>query len=347
MNKQLWTLGLVGIALALTGCGGGTGKTNLRGAGSSFVKPVMDSWIAAYTKAKGGKINYQATGSGNGIKSMIDRAVDFGGTDAFLSDPDLDRAKNAERGGEVIHIPLVMGGIVPAYNLEGIEKPLNFTGEVLAEIYLKKITRWNDDKIAAINEGVKLPDKEIAVAGRSDSSGSTSIFTEYLSKVHPEFKKKVGTGTKVKWEVTGENGTSGVAGFVKKTANSLGYIELTYALQNNIAYGKVQNQAGEFVQATLDSVSKAAENSLKEIPDDLRFSITNPPGKGAYPISGTTWAVVYTRQPADVARQLVDFFTWVSGPEGQDAARELDYAPLPKGLVKKIKAKLDLIQAEK
>jgi phosphate transport system substrate-binding protein len=332
---------VVALSASLLGCSSGK---SIQGAGSSFVKPVMDRWVAEYTKNKGGEINYQATGSGNGIDSMIARSVHFGATDAFMTDEQLKKAREAANGGEVLHLPLVMGGIVPAYNLEGIDKPLHFTGEVLADIYMGKITKWNDPKLQALNEGAKLPAEGIAVCGRSDSSGSTNIFTDYLSKVSPEFKEKVGVGTKVDWKVTGENGTSGVAGFLKKTANSLGYIELTYALQNKISYGAVKNQVGEFVLADLNTVKTAAENSLGTIPEDLRFSITNAPGKGAYPISGTTWAVVYVKQPKEeVAKALTEFFTWVIHDDGQKAAEKLHYAPLPAGLVTKIEASLQKI----
>jgi phosphate transport system substrate-binding protein len=351
-----WAAVAVALLPTLTGCShrGTTttdGKVHLRGSGSSFVKPVMDKWIAVYT-SQGGDINYQSVGSGTGVDNMIDRSVNFGATDAILTAVQEKKAAEAKNGGDVLHIPLVMGGIVPAFNLDGVEK-LNFTGEILAEIYMGKLTRWNDPKLVAVNDGVTLPDKEIAVVARSDSSGSTNIFTDFLSKVHPEFKAKVGVGNKVTWrpadaprQVTGEGNTAGVAAFVKKTANSIGYIELTYALQNKIAYGAVKNQEGEFIRADLKSVSKAAENSLANIPDDLRFSITDAPGKGSYPISGTTWAVVFAKQTsADKAKQLGEFFTWVIH-DGQKYAEDLDYAPLPPGLVKKTEAVLKKITAQ-
>jgi phosphate transport system substrate-binding protein len=303
----------------------------------------MDKWVAEYTKAKGGEINYQPSGSSAGIKSMIERSVDFGATDAFMKDDLIKKAKDAENGGEVLHIPLAMGGIVPAYNVEGVEKSINFTGEILSEIYLGKIKKWDDDKIKKVNEGITLPSKEIAVCRRSDGSGSTNIFTDYLSKVSEEFKKEIGTGTTVTWKVgTGENGTSGVAGFVKKTPNSIGYIELTYALQNKIAFGAVKNQAGKFVRADLKSVSEAAARSLEKVPADLRFSITDAPGDGSYPISGTTWAVVFAKQAPETGKQLADFFTWVIH-DGQKLAEGLDYAPLPAGMVSKIEVKIAIL----
>jgi phosphate ABC transporter phosphate-binding protein len=334
------------VAGILTGCNTGTnkGEVDLRGAGSSFVKPIMDRWTTEYTKLKGGSINYQATGSGAGIRSMIDKSVDFGCTDAFMTQVDLDTARDAKGGGKVLHIPLIMGGIVPAYNLEGVDKPVKFTGEILADIYLGKIKKWNDERLQKINEGLSLPDKDIALVRRSDGSGSTNIFTDYLCKVSDEFKKDIGSGTTVKWKVgSGENGTSGVAGFITKTANSLGYIELTYALQNKVAYGEIKNKAGQFVRADLKSVSKAAENSLKEIPPDLRFSLTDAPGEGSYPLSGTTWAVVYAEQSPATAKQLSDFFTWIVH-DGQKYAEGLHYAPLPANLVKRIEETIKAIK---
>jgi phosphate transport system substrate-binding protein len=347
---------LLGAVLVLAGCSGcGTEKkgdsdekAKLRGAGSSFVKPIMERWVAEYTKAKGGEINYQATGSTNGIKSMTEKSVDFGATDAFLADAALEKARTAKGGGDVIHIPLVMGGIVPAYNVEGIDKKINFTGQALADIYLGKITKWSELKTIYGNEGLPLPNKEIAVVARSDGSGSTNIFTDYLSKVSAEFKKDIGRGTSVKWPVgSAENGTSGVAGFIKKTANSLGYVELTYALQNKIQYGAVANKAKKFVVANLETVGEAAKHALKEnLPEDFRFSITDAPGENSYPLAGTTWAVVYVKQPPATGRALIDFFTWVIH-DGQSFAKGLDYAPLPEDLVPNVDVKIKTIQLEK
>jgi phosphate transport system substrate-binding protein len=332
------------------GPGSSTSKAELRGAGSSFVKPIMDRWIADYVKAKGGEINYQSTGSSNGIKSMVDKAVDFGATDAFLTDSRLKEIRDSKGGGEVLHVPLVMGGIVPAYHLDGVTETLNFTGEVLADIYLGKITKWNDDKLKAINKGVDLPDKEIAVVYRSDGSGSTNIFTDYLCKVSDEFKTALGPpSTKVAWKHgSGENGTSGVTGYLTKTANSIGYIELTYAKQNNLKYGKVKNKAGEYVAATLESVGKAAVETFKVTPpaEDFRFSITDAPGKESYPLSGTTWAVFFKQQPAETGKPLADFFTWVIH-DGQKLVEPLDYTRLPDDLVTKVDAQLKKVASEK
>jgi phosphate ABC transporter phosphate-binding protein len=356
--KGVVPLGLLALGFALVaGCsnggnssnssGGGTGagsSVKLTGSGSSFIKPAMEKWASKFHEAKGGRINYQGGGSGAGVTNMIDRSQAFGCTDAYMNEEQLKKAKEAKDGGEVIHIPLAMGGIVPAYNLEGLEKPVNFTGEILAEIYMGKIKKWNDPKLVAVNAGAKLPDKDIAVCRRGDPSGSTAIFTDFLAKVHPEFKNKIGSGTKPDWTVgTAEKETAGVAGFVKNAAFSLGYIELTYALQNKIAFGAVKNVEGEFILADLESVSKAAANSLKEIPDDLRYSITNAPGQGSYPIGGTTWAVMYVKQPGDQGKQLAQFFRWIIH-DGQPFAKELHYAPLPEGLVKRADEKLKLLE---
>jgi phosphate transport system substrate-binding protein len=301
----------------------------------------MDKWIDVYGKEKGVKINYQAQGSRAGINQMIDKAVDFGCTDAFMKPEQLDAA--AKKGGDVVHVPLAMIGIVPAYNLEGVDKPVNFSGDVLADIFLGKITKWNDKRLAELNEGVKLPDRDIAVVTRSDSSGSTNIFTEYLSKVSPGWKEQVGSGTAVKWKVgTAENQNAGVAGAISKSPGTIGYVELFYAIEQKIPFGAVKNRAGKFVRADTRSVSKAAEGALKEIPEDLRFTLIDAPGEESYPISGATWAVMYVKQPEATGRQLVDFFTWVIH-DGQKLAQERDYAPLPKGLVEMTEKRIQMI----
>jgi phosphate transport system substrate-binding protein len=239
-----------------------------------------------------------------------------------------------------------MGAVVPAYNVPGLDK-LHLSGEVLADVFMGKITKWNDDKIKADNKDAKLPDLNILVVTRADSSGTTNIFTEYLTKVSTDFKTTVGAGTTVKWpkdlKGSAENGTSGVAGFVGKNPGSIGYIELTYAIQNKIAYAGVKNKEGKFITANLESVTKAADNSLKSIKDDLRFSLTNADGAESYPISGATWAVLYVNQADDKGKELAAFLGWVTH-DGQKYCKDLDYAPLPDGLVKKIDEKLKTIK---
>jgi len=320
-------------------------EVKLRGMGSSFVRPMMDRWIQDFTSAKGGEVNYQAGGSTAGVKAMLEKSVDFGATDAGLTTAQLETAR---KGGGVVYVPLVMGGIVPAYNLEGLGGELHLTGAVLAGIYLGDIKKWSDDRIKHIqgNESLRLPDKDIAVVYRSDGSGSTNIFTDYLIKASPEFKKEYpAPANTVKWKVgSGESGTAAVAGFIRKTPYSIGYVELTYAIQNKIAYAFVQNKEGKFVKASVESVSEAGAQALKDhIPDELFFSITDAPGEQSYPIAGTTWAVFYAQQPAGMGSQLVSFFGWVVH-DGQELAKGLDYSRLPPKLVEKIDAKLKTVK---
>jgi phosphate transport system substrate-binding protein len=239
-----------------------------------------------------------------------------------------------------------MGAIVPAYNVPGVDKPLQFTGEVLADIFLGKIKKWNDQALKDLNPGVSLPDTDIAIVHRSDGSGSTYIFSEFLSKLSPEWKEKVGVGTSLKWPTgVGQKGTEGVAGHVGRTTGAIGYVELIYALQNNIGYGSVKNKEGNFVLANLDSVTAAATGALTDIPEDLRYSLTNAPGKDSYPISGTVWAVIYVNQPPGKGQQVVDFLRWVTH-QGQDFAKELHYARLPQGLIERVDKKLDQVKTK-
>jgi phosphate transport system substrate-binding protein len=325
----------------------GGGKTKVTGSGSTFVQPLMDAWVKEYKKATGGEVSYQGVGSTAGIKNMLKRSEDFGATDAFMSDKDIKQAEENPKEGAVLHIPLVMGGIVPAYNVEGVTKPIHFTGESLAKIYLGQIKKWSELKTIAGNESLNLPDQNIAVVSRADGSGSTNIFTHYLCEVSADFKKIVNEGTKVTFPVGGkEDKTPGVANFIKNTPNSLGYIELTYALQNEIQYGALENKAKKFVRADIKSVEAAAAAALKDnLPDDLRFHITNAPGDDSYPLAGTTWAVIYVKQPAATAKALTDFFTWVAH-DGQKMAPGLHYAALPAVVVERIDAKLKTIQAQ-
>jgi phosphate transport system substrate-binding protein len=320
-------------------------QARLSGSGSTFIKPIMDKWIAEYTKEQGGEINYQGQGSGAGIKQMTDKAVDFGCTDAFMKQEQL--SAGAKAGGDVVHVPLAMGAIAVAYNLKGLDKPLNFTGDVLAEVFLGNVTRWNDDKIKELNPGVALPDKEIAVVHRADSSGSTAIFTEFLAKHSTAWRSKAGTGTTVKWPTgVGENQTAGVAGAITKSEGSIGYIELFYALQNKIPFGTVKNKEGHFITPSLESVSAAGAALVesKKLRPDLRYSAVDAPGANAYPLSGTTWAVLYVNQDAVKAKMLKAFLTWVLH-KGQDYTKAMDYAALPEGLVRMAQEKVDSIQA--
>jgi phosphate transport system substrate-binding protein len=330
------------VLLASVGCwGSGKSTPRLEGAGSTFVDPMMQEWAVVYNKQKNVQVNYQGKGSGAGISMMTGKEVDFGCSDAPLNEEQLAKATKA--GGEVLHIPLCMGGIVPAYNLPGITD-LTFSGQVLMKIYLGEIKNWNDKELAKLNPGVKLPDKEIAVAFRSDSSGSTYILTDYFTKID-EQAWTPGKSTAIKFLVgTGAKGTDAVAGYVKNNEGAIGYVELIYALTNNITFGKVINAAGKPIKADMKSVTAAAAGA--KIPDDLRYSITNAPGEEAYPIAGTVWALVYAEQPSDKAKPLTDFLTWITH-DGQKQCEKLHYASLPPVLVKKIEGKLAKIKAAK
>jgi phosphate transport system substrate-binding protein len=345
----LSTLGFLSVALfGCGGCGGSSGDgagsvKRLNGAGATFIYPVMTKWAAEYEKAKGVQINYQSIGSGGGIQQMTAKTVDFGSSDAPMNEEQLNKAK--ETGGEVVHIPLAMGAAVPAYNLDAVKEPLVFDGTALAEIFLGKITKWNDPALKKLNPNAALPDLDIAVVHRSDGSGTTYIWVDYLTKVSPdEWGKKVGVGTSVNWPVgVGQKGNEGVAGQVKRTPGSIGYIELIYALQNNIAFGLVKNQEGIAIKPSLESVTAAAANSLDKIQDDLRYSLTDAPGKDSYPISGTNWALIYVNQPSDKGKAVVDFLRWCTH-EGQEFCEGLHYAKLPKVLVERLEKKLDSVK---
>jgi phosphate ABC transporter phosphate-binding protein len=346
--RKAWSLALA--FLLLIGCGGCSNSScKLSGSGSTFLKPIMDKWVAEYTKEKSDlEINYQGTGSTAGIKQMTDQAVDFGCTDAFMTPEQLRLA--VESGGEVIHIPLVMGAIVPAYNLKGVDRPIRFSGEVLAGIFLGEITKWNDPALQQLNDSVALPDLSIAVVHRTEGSGSTYLFTRYLQKVSQVWQQSgTGAGTTVKWKTgTGEQGNPGVAGFLRQTEGSIGYLELYFALlrKDEIQFGAVRNPDGQFIRADLRSVAAAAENALrdnKRITDDLDIDLLDVAGAESYPISGAAWAVFYADQEPQRGQALVDFFSWTIH-EGQKYNEKMHYARLPAALVKRIEEKLRRIK---
>jgi phosphate transport system substrate-binding protein len=280
---------------------------------------------------------------------MVEKANDFGCGDAYLKKEEIEKAM--AEGGDVTHVPLVLGAIVPAYNLPSLKEPLNFDGEVLAGIFMGKITKWNDQAIAALNKDTKLPDLPIAVVHRADGSGSTFIFSSYLTLTSDAWKQERGTSTTIDWKGVGigENGTAGVAGAIGKSEGAIGYIELTYALQQKgkIQYGNAKNAEGEFVLGSTDSVTKAAANfvAAKKIPPDLRYNLANAPGKGSYPLSGTTWAFMYVNQKGPAAKGLKDFFTYVL-TDGQKSCADLGYAPLPEELAKLAQEKVKLISVK-
>jgi phosphate transport system substrate-binding protein len=321
---------------------GAFAQVNLNGAGATFPNPIYTKWFSEYHKAHPEiQINYQAIGSGGGIKQIQSGTVDFGASDGPMSDEQLSATPF-----KLLHIPTVLGSVVPTYNIPGVNAELKFTPEILADIFLGKITKWNDPRIAKVNSGIKFPDTDIVVVHRSDGSGTTYVFTDFLSKVSPEWKTKVGRNVSVNWPVgLGGKGNEGVAGTVKQTPGAMGYVELIYAIQNKMSYGSVQNAAGQFVKASLESTTAAAA-SMKEMPEDFRVSITNAPGKTSYPISTFTWLLVPVEwNDATKEKTLVNFLNWMV-TDGQTMTNSLDYAPLPKPVVAKIKARIKEIKVK-
>jgi phosphate transport system substrate-binding protein len=330
------------LALAAAMVGSASAETNLNGAGATFPNPIYQKWFSEYHNAhKDVQINYQSIGSGGGIQQLTSGTVDFGASDGPMTDEQLSKVN-----GKVFHIPTVLGAVVPTYNINGVSTELKFTGDVLADIYLGNIKNWNDPRLAKANPGVKFPDEDIVVVHRSDGSGTTYIFTDYLSKVSSAWKDKVGKATSVNWPAgLGGKGNEGVSGMVKQTEGSIGYVELIYAVSNKMPYGSVQNAAGTFVKASLDSVTAAAA-SMKDMPEDFRVSITNAPGKDAYPISSFTWLLV-PEEWADAGKEkaFVDFLTWMVD-KGQTMTASLEYAPLPKNVAAKVKARIKEVKVK-
>jgi phosphate transport system substrate-binding protein len=309
----------------------------INGAGATFPYPIYSKWFDAYAKVDPSvRFNYQSIGSGGGQKQILAQTVDFGASDGPMSDENL-----AKGPGKLLHIPTVAGAVVITYNLPG-NPTLKLDGSVIADIFLGRIAKWNDSRIASVNPGVSLPNADIVVVHRSDGSGTTYIFTDYLSKVSPEWKK-AGTNTSVKWPTgLGGKGNEGVAGQVKQTPNAIGYVELIYAIQNKMPYAEVKNAAGNFIQPSLDSVTAALGSAT--VPDDFRFSMTNPPGNDAYPIAGASWLLVYQEQKdAAKGKKLVEFLKWAE-TDGEKMARDLNYAPLPENLQQRVLKEIDTIK---
>jgi phosphate transport system substrate-binding protein len=314
---------------------------NINAAGATFPYPIYSKWFDEYHKLHPSvQINYQSIGSGGGIRQLLDKTVDFGASDGPMTDEQLQQA-----GFKILHFPTVLGAAVPSYNIPGVPGELKFTPEALAGIFLGKVTKWNDPAIAGANPGVKLPADDIVVIHRSDGSGTTYIWTDYLSKVSADWQSKVGKNTSVNWPVgLGGKGNEGVAGLLKQTPDSIGYVELIYAIQNSLPYGTVKNSSGEFIKASLAGVSAAAAGAAKSMPEDFRVSITNPPGKDAYPISSFTWLLIpaQIQDPAKKAA-IKDFLTWML-TSGQQFCEPLAYAKLPKEVVAKEQKAVALIQ---
>ena len=330
------------LALVAAMIGSASAETNLNGAGATFPNPIYQKWFSEYHNAhKDVQINYQSIGSGGGIQQLTSGTVDFGASDGPMTDEQLSKV-----AVKVLHIPTVLGAVVPMYNINGVTGELKFSGDVLADIYLGNIKKWNDPRLAKDNPGVKFPDEDIVVVHRSDGSGTTYIFTDFLSKVSSAWKDKVGKGTSVNWPAgLGGKGNEGVSGMVKQTDGSIGYVELIYAVSNKMPYGTVKNAAGSFVKASLESVTAAAA-SVKDMPEDFRVSITNAPGKDAYPISSFTWLLV-PAEWADAGKEkaFVDFLTWMVD-KGQSMTSALQYAPLPKNVAAKVKARIKEVKVK-
>jgi phosphate transport system substrate-binding protein len=308
------------------------GQVLLNAAGATFPYPIYSKWFDVYHTAHSNvQINYQSIGSGGGIRQLLDKTVDFGASDGPMNDDQLKQASVP-----ILHFPTVLGAAIPSYNVPGVQGDLSFTPEALAGIFLGKVTKWNDPAITGANPGIKLPSDDIVVVHRSDGSGTSYIWTDYLSKVSPEWQQKVGKGTSVNWPVgLGGKGNEGVSALIQQTPGSLGYVELIYAVQNKIPYGKVKNSSGVFVKADLASVSAAAAAAAKFIPDDFRVSITNPEGKAAYPIASFTWLLIPSKFSDATKRDVVkDFLKWAL-TDGQQYCEALSYAKLPKEVVAK------------
>jgi phosphate transport system substrate-binding protein len=340
--KPAYAFAVAIAAVVLAGCSGskdtgapaggaassGGSTIQINGAGATFPNPIYSKWFAEYHKLHPDvEINYQSLGSGAGIRQVVSRTVFFGASDQPMSDEQLKSAP-----GRILHFPTVLGAVVPVYNIPGVQQELTFTGPLVADIILGKVRKWNDPAITRLNPGVKLPVTNIVVVHRSEGSGTTFIFADYLAKVSPEFKSKVGVNSALNWPTgVGGKGNEGVSGLVRQTPGSIGYVELIYALQNKIPYGSVQNSAGTLVRASPESVTAAAATA--QVPPDFRVSITNAPGPDAYPISSFTWILLY-EDPQDKrqGRIMVDFLRWAM-TDGQKYATELGYAPLPQNVI--------------
>ena len=350
------SLSIVTSLAVLTACGGSESSTSdsagavassssvdLNGAGATFPYPIYLKWFSNYAEQTGVKINYGSVGSGAGIRQLSEGTVDFGASDGPMSDEELAAAK----GGPVMHFPSVLGAVVITYNLPDVTVPLTLTGEIIGDIFLGKITKWNDPRIAAENSGVTLPAQDILVVHRSDGSGTTYIFTDYLTAVSAAWKAGPGKGKSVSWPVgLGGKGNEGVSGSVKQTPGTIGYVELAYAKQNRLPSARVKNASGAAVEPTIESITAAAEGAMSQLgkDSDYRVSIVNAAGASAYPISSFTWLLVYQNQADGVkGKKLVDFMRWMYGA-GQQSAASLDYAPLPSALATQLAERLSTIQ---
>ena len=334
-NELIWTAVLaVATSVALP-------AETINAAGATFPAPIYQKWFEEYRKAHPDvQINYQSVGSGAGIQQLTQGTVDFGASDMPMTDDQIAKITKYK----VLHFPTVLGGVVPVYNLAGVTAELKFTGDTLAGIFLGTVKKWNDPALKKDNPGVNLPNEDITVVHRSDGSGTSFVWSDYFSKVSPEWKSKVGASTSVNWPVgLGGKGNEGVAGLVKQTPNSIGYVELIYAAQNKMSYGLVRNAAGTFVKADFNTVSEAAAGAAKNMPDDFRVSITNAPGKNAYPISTFTWLLIPNKLDGAKKTAIAGFLKWML-TTGQQDTQAMSYAPLPKPVVAKEEKQIGAIQ---
>lgn len=338
---------VLSIVLLSLGCSGqsgggagGTGAVRLNGMGATFPYPLYQKWMSEYGKINpNARIDYNSQGSGAGVQGILKQTVDFGASDGPMTDAELKTASS-----EILHIPTVLGAVVLTYNLPGVSQPLRFSPEVIADIFLGKIKKWNDERMRRDNEGVNLPDTNITVVHRSDGSGTSDVFTDYLSKVSPEWKEKVGRNKSPQWPTgIGGKGNEGVTGQIKNTPNTIGYVELAYAVQNKLPVAPIKNRAGNFVEPSLDAVTAAAAETVDSIPEDLRASITDAGGAGVYPISSYTYILVYKDQKDAVKGKLLVDFLWWGIHDGEKFAKDLQYAPLPEEIVKRAEAKINSI----
>jgi phosphate transport system substrate-binding protein len=326
------------VAATVVGAQLANAGTSLNGAGATFPYPIYNKWFNEYNKAKGVQINYQSIGSGGGIQQLTNGTVDFGASDAPMTDEQMAKVK-----GGVFHFPTVAGAVVMAYNLPGVKSGLKLTPSVLADICMGSITKWNDPQIAELNDGVNLPDMNITFAHRSDGSGTSNIFTNYLTKVSTKWASTVGFGTAVKWPVgVGGKGNEGVAGLILQNPGCIGYVELAYAIKNNLTYAKMKNKAGKFVEPSLESTTAAVAGA--KVPPDFRVMITNASGADAYPICGFTWLLVHpSYDDAAKGSAIKDFLKWYLS-EGEGMAADLYYAPLPSSIVTKVEKKVEMVK---
>lgn len=334
--KSLAKIAVVAFVASITFAFSAEKSVSIHGAGATFPYPLYAKWFSEFGKVDPtSEINYQSIGSGGGIRQLLESTIDFGASDSPMKDEELAKAKMP-----IYHFPTTMGAVVLTYNLPGLNGVMKLSPEALAEIFLGKITTWNDPKLKALNTGMNLPETPIIVVHRADGSGTSAVFTDYLSKISPDWKAKVGTGTSVSWPTgVGGKGNEGVTGFVKQSAGAIGYVELAYAEQNKLAVALLQNSSGQFIKPSPESVTEAANGALKTIPADFRVSITNSPGKKAYPISSFTYLLFYEKMPAPISERMKKFLEWAL-KDGQKFAPGLSYAPLPASLVVKVKAQI-------